>query len=268
MNISFIGGGIMAEAMIKGILQSQILTAGNISIGEISSQRREYLEQTYKVKTYSDNLKAINNSDIIILSVKPQNVLEVSEKLSNNIPKSVTIISIVAGLSLKDLTEAFNLKSIIRVMPNTPAQIGSGMTVWLPTDNVSKKINDFTKAVLESLGKEIQVKDENYLNIATALSASGPAYVFLFISSLIDAGVYLGIPRDLSRQLVLQTVLGSCQMLIDSNDHPSALVDRVTSPGGTTIEALLTFEQGAGRATIMETVIAAYEKSIELGQQN
>lgn len=153
-------------------------------------------------------------------------------------------------------------------MPNTPAQIGSGMSVWSSTNNVPKKINDFTKDILESLGEQLWVKDENYLNIATALSASGPAYVFLFISSLIDAGVYLGLQRDLSRKLVLQTVLGSCKMLIDSDEHPSDLVDRVASPGGTTIEGLLAFEQGGGRATIMETVIAAYQKSLELGKQN
>ena len=266
MNISFIGGGIMAEAIIKGILKSQILKSTNISIGEISTARRKYLQETYNVQSYSDNLTAIKNSQIIILSVKPQNVLEVSQNISNNIPDSTTIISIVAGLSLTDLEKSFNLKSIIRVMPNTPAQIGYGMSVWSSTNNVSKKINDFTKKILESLGEQVWVKDESYLNIATALSASGPAYVFLFISSLIDAGVYLGIPRDLSRKLVLQTVLGSCKMLIDSNDHPSELIDRVTSPGGTTIEALLAFEQGGGRATIMETVIAAYQKSIELGK--
>jgi pyrroline-5-carboxylate reductase len=239
MNISFIGGGIMAEAIIKGILNSDVIASSKISIGEISEERRKYLENTYKIKSYADNLKAIENAEIIILSVKPQNFLEISK-----------------------------IKSIIRVMPNTPAQIGSGMSVWSSTNNVPKKINDFTKDILESLGEQLWVKDENYLNIATALSASGPAYVFLFISSLIDAGVYLGLQRDLSRKLVLQTVLGSCKMLIDSDDHPSDLVDRVASPGGTTIEGLLAFEQGGGRATIMETVIAAYQKSLELGKQN
>lgn len=268
MNISFIGGGIMAEAIIKGILNSDVIASSKISIGEISEERRKYLENTYKIKSYADNLKAIENAEIIILSVKPQNFLEISKNISRNIPDSVTIISIIAGLSLDDIREAFDIKSIIRVMPNTPAQIGSGMSVWSSTNNVPKKINDFTKDILESLGEQLWVKDENYLNIATALSASGPAYVFLFISSLIDAGVYLGLQRDLSRKLVLQTVLGSCKMLIDSDEHPSDLVDRVASPGGTTIEGLLAFEQGGGRATIMETVIAAYQKSLELGKQN
>jgi len=256
----------MAESMIKGILKSQILKPSDISIGEISAKRRKHLDQTYKVKSYSDNVSAIKCADIIILSIKPQNVLEVSKEISRDIPNVATIISIVAGLSIEDLSDSFNLKSIIRVMPNTPAQIGYGMSVWSSTSHVSEKVNDFTRSVLESLGDQVYVKDENYLNISTALSASGPAYVFLFISSLIDSGVYLGIPRDLSRRLVLQTVLGSCKMLMDSNQHPSELVDFVTSPGGTTIEGLLAFEQGGGRATIMETVIAAYEKSIELGR--
>ena len=267
MNISFIGGGIMAESMIRGSLKSQILKPSNISIGEISPKRCKHLDQTYRVKSYSDNVSAIKGADIIILSVKPQNVLEVSKGISKDIPDSATIISIVAGLSIEDLTNSFNLKSIIRVMPNTPAQIGYGMSVWSSTSYVSEKIKNFTRDILESLGDQVYVKDENYLNISTALSASGPAYVFLFISSLIDSGVYLGIPRDLSRRLVLQTVLGSCKMLMDSNQHPSELVDFVASPGGTTIEGLLAFEQGGGRATIMETVIAAYEKSIELGRK-
>jgi pyrroline-5-carboxylate reductase len=157
--------------------------------------------------------------------------------------------------------------SVIRVMPNTPAQIGEGMSLWTCSPQVDDDRRQLTRSMLGTMGEEIYVSDEKYLDMATALSASGPAYVFLFIEALIDAGVHLGLPRDTSRTLALQTVLGSVRLVKETGRHPAELKDMVSSPGGTTVEALLALEEGGLRATIISAVIAAYEKSLELGEE-
>ena len=155
--------------------------------------------------------------------------------------------------------------AVIRVMPNTPAQIGAGMTVWTASPAVPEAQIEATRLMLRTLGEELYVADERLVDMATALSASGPAYVFLFIEALIDAGVYLGMPRDMARKLALQTVAGSTRLVDETGLHPAQLKDMVTSPGGTTIEALRTFERGRFRATVIDAVKAAYEKSQALG---
>jgi len=166
---------------------------------------------------------------------------------------------------MKTLTDGLDHKAVIRVMPNTPAQIGAGMSVWTAAPEVSEDKRATTKQILGTLGEELYADDEKLIDMATALSASGPAYVFLFIEALIDAGVYLGMARDVARQLALQTVLGSAQLMKETGSHPAVLKDMVTSPGGTTIEAVRAFEDGGFRATIFSAVNAAYEKSKALG---
>ena len=151
-------------------------------------------------------------------------------------------------------------------MPNTPAQIGAGMTMWTCAEAVSNEHRDFTKSILSTVGDEIYVDDEKYLDMATALSASGPAYVFLILEALIDAGVYVGLPRDIARRLALQTVKGSVELVVKSGSHPSELKDMVTSPGGTTAEGLQTLERAGVPAALVDAVNAAYLKSIRLGQ--
>ena len=150
-------------------------------------------------------------------------------------------------------------------MPNTPSQIGKGMLVWTSTDEVDSTAIGEIASILKTLGEEYYVHDEKYMDMATALSASGPAYVFLFIQSLIDSGVYLGMPRDMAKHLVLQTVLGSTELLLESGKHPSVLSDMVTSPGGTTIEALVSMENDGLRAAVINGVKAAFDRSVELG---
>ena len=157
---------------------------------------------------------------------------------------------------------------MIRVMPNTPAQIGAGMSLWLASEGVSEQVRETTRSILATLGEEMEVTDEKYLDMATALSASGPAYVFLFIESMIDAGVYMGMSREMARTLVVQTVLGSAMLVKETGRHPAELRDMVTSPGGTTAEALKALETGRFRAVVMEAIVAAYEKSKSLGGQN
>ena len=265
MKIAFIGGGVMAEAIIKGIVSANVADGGDISVGEPIESRRAHLSDTYGVRATPDNSEAMDGASITVLAVKPQTLPRVYAQLAGNLKADNTIVSIVAGATMRTLTEGLNHAPIIRVMPNTPAQIGAGITMWTASGSVPSETTDATRAIVQTLGDEIYADDEHMIDMATALSASGPAYVFLFIESLIDAGVYLGLSRAVSWQLALQTVLGSAQLVKDTGIHPAELKDMVTSPGGTTIEALRAFEDGRFRALIFSAVNAAYEKSKALG---
>ena len=255
----------MAEAIIGGILEAGIAAAGDIAVGEPMESRRLYLEDTYGLATCEDNLEAASGASLTVLAVKPQTLSYVFSQLSGKLAEDNAVLSIVAGATMKTLTSGLAHEAVIRVMPNTPAQIGAGMTMWFASANVSEETKEVTGSILRTLGEEVYAYDEGMIDMATALSASGPAYVFLFIEALIDAGVYLGMARDVSRQLALQTVLGSAQLVKDSGKHPAELKDMVTSPGGTTIEALRAFEDGGFRAAVFAAVNAAYEKSRGLG---
>ena len=262
MKISFIGGGVMGEAILDAILSAGIAKPIDVHISEPFEEKRTYLSDKYGVKCESSNLKVIENANFIILAIKPQTLGQVMKEISGQLTSNQTVISIIAGVTLNTLKTGLKHESVVRVMPNTPAQIRQGISVWTATDTVTKRNLDDSRAILVTLGEQIYVTDEKMLDMATALSGSGPAYVFLFIESLIDAGVYLGIPKDVATNLVLQTILGSTKMLIDTNKDPSTLKNMVTSPGGTTAEALLTMEEGSFKATIINAVTAAYEKSI------
>jgi pyrroline-5-carboxylate reductase len=176
------------------------------------------------------------------------------------------VLSIMAGVTIRALSTGLGSEAIIRAMPNTPGQIGAGITVWTATPAVGQEHREAAARVLSALGKQVQVPEEKYLDVATAVNGSGPAYAFLFIEALIDAGVYLGLGRDLARELAVQTVLGSATMVASTGQHPAALRDMVASPGGTTVEALLVLEDQGFRAATMKAVIAAYQKSKLLGE--
>lgn len=265
MKIAFVGGGVMAEAIIGGIVSAGVAAPSDICIGEPSEDRRSHLEETFSIRTTSHNLEAIDGATLTVLAVKPQTLPYVYPELKGNLSDDNTIVSIVAGATMSTLTSGFGHAPIIRVMPNTPAQIGAGMTMWMASDAVPRETVDTTRAIVQTLGEEVYTGDEKMMDMATALSASGPAYVFLFIEALIDAGVYMGLSRDVSRQLAVQTVMGSTQLVQDSGIHPAVLKDMVTSPGGTTIEAVRAFEEGGFRGLVINAVNAAYEKSKALG---
>lgn len=265
MTISFIGGGVMAESFISGILRESLIGADQIYVSDPVQDRREYLSATYKVNCVKENLDILEQEGKILLAIKPQTLPEVYEDLKGKIVPGRSVISIVAGCNSADISSGLGHQKIIRVMPNTPAQIGKGMLVWTAMDNVSEVEKNEISSILKTLGDEYYVQDEKYIDMATALSASGPAYVFLFIQSLIDSGVYLGMPRDMARHLVLQTVMGSTELVIESGKHPSVLSDMVTSPGGTTIEALVSLENDGLRAALINGVRAAFDRSVELG---
>ncbi len=265
MKLAFIGGGTMAEAIMGGVLSRGVARPEDISVGEPIEARRQTLQERHGVFVTPSNPEAVKRGDIVVLSIKPQNLLEVMEPLQGSLREDQTALSIIAGTRLATIVDGLRHPSVIRVMPNTPAQIGEGMSLWTCMPQVKDDVRDLTRSVLKSIGEEIYVSDEKYLDMATAVSASGPAYVFLFVESLIDAGVHLGLPRDMARTLAVQTVLGSIRLVKETGRHPAELKDMVTSPGGTTVEALLALEEGGLRATVINAVVAAYEKSVELG---
>ena len=265
MTISFIGGGIMAESFIAGVLKEGLFGSDEIYVSDPAPERLEHLTTTYKVNCVEGNLDILKQDGKILLAVKPQTLPEIYTELKGKISSERPIISIVAGCKSDDLSSGLGHDAIIRVMPNTPSQIGKGMLVWTAKDKVEESEKKEISSILKTLGEEYYVHDEKYIDMATALSASGPAYVFLFIQSLIDAGVYLGMPREMARHLVLQTVSGSTDLVLESGNHPSVLSDMVTSPGGTTIEALVSMENDGLRAALINGVRAAFDRSVELG---
>ncbi len=263
MRMAFIGGGTMGEAMVRCLLTRGVAVPQDIVISDVSPVRRELLSREYGVGTLANNRKAIEGSELIILAVKPQDLPQVMKELENLSPEQV-VLSIVAGASLDNLCKGLNHRRIIRAMPNMPAQIGEGMTVWTTSNEVSQKQKEMAQTILRSLGGEMHVSDEKYLDMATALSGSGPAYVFLFIEALVDAGVHIGLPRDIAQKLVIQTMLGSASAVQKTGKHPAELRNMVTSPGGTTTEALLRLERGGFRSVLLEAVAVAYDKARHL----
>jgi len=266
MKIAFIGGGTMGEAMVKCLLSKRVATLHDIVVSDISHSRQEWLSKEYGVITLVDNCRAVEGADLIVLAVKPADLLQVMDDVrkASGLQAKALVLSIVAGASLADLCQGLNHPAIIRAMPNMPAQIGEGITVWTATAEVSREQRQTAQSLLGSLGEEVYVAEEKYLDMATALSGSGPAYVFLFIEALIDAGVHIGLPRNISQKLAIQTMLGSVQALQETGRHPAELRNMVTSPGGTTAEALLRLEKGNFRSTVFEAVAAAYDKAKHL----
>lgn len=266
MKLSFIGGGKMAEAIIHGVIAGGLAAPSDIAIGEPVPERRAYLEQQFGVNAVADNRAAAANTDLVVLAVKPQDLGGVMQQLRGALSPEQAAVSIIAGAKMSTLTDGLRHSSVIRVMPNTPAQVGCGMSLWTCSEAVTNSARNQVQAALASIGQEIYVADEKYMDMATALSASGPAYVFLFVEALIDAGVYVGLPREMARTLALQTVYGSARLLQDTGRHPAELRDLVTSPGGTTAEALRVLEQQGVPAAVLAAVDAAYRKSVRLGE--
>lgn len=255
----------MGEAILSGLLSRGVAGAGDIWAADVSPARREYLTQRYGIQATEDNLRAAEEGEVAILAIKPQNLAEVMAGLSGHLATRQLVISIVAGATISTLTAGLNHSTVVRVMPNTPAQIGEGISVWMATPQVTPQQKEATQAILASLGKSIYVAEEKYIDMATSLSASGPGFIFLIIEAMIDAGVHMGMARDMAQELVLQTMLGSTRLAIQFGKHPAELKNMVTSPGGTTAEGLLILEEGGVRALLTQAYIAAYEKTKLLG---
>ena len=264
MKISFIGGGVMGEAIIKGVLAKGIAKPDDIIVSDPVQARQELLSKQHGVKAATDNLKAVEGTEVVVIAVKPQDLLKVLGELKGLSPQQL-VISIVAGATLDTLRQGLAHDCIVRTMPNMPAQVGEGITVWTTTSGVSEQQKRMASSILSALGEELYVHNEKYIDMATAVSGSGPAYVFLVIEALIDAGVHIGLPRNMAEKMVIQTVLGSAYSAKVTGKHPAELKNKVTSPGGTTTEGLLQLETGGLRSLLLRAVIAAYDKSKNLG---
>jgi len=265
MKIAFIGGGNMGEAMLAAVLEDGLAKPEAIWVSDVSQARRKALVQRYGVAAMASNREAVSGKEIVVLAVKPQTLAEVMTELGGQLESSQLVLSIIAGAKIDTLSKGLQHGAIARAMPNTPAQIGEGMTVWTATPRVTGEQKGLVGAILGAMGVEIYVNDEKYLDMATAVSGSGPAYFFLMAESLIEAAADIGLPRDMARKLVVQTMLGSGRLIQQSGEEPAELKRKVTSPGGTTARALEQLEKGQFTELVKQAVKAAYDKARELG---
>lgn len=258
----------MAEAMIAGLIRQGLANASSLIAAGPNQERLAVLQNRYAIQVSLDNSTAAAQADIVVLSVKPQRLGRVLSGLKGIIRPEALVLSIVAGASIEKIGTALKHDVIVRSMPNTPAQIGEGITVWTASPRVSVMQRQAAQKILAALGQEIFVEEESYLDMATALSGTGPAYVFLFMEAMVDAGVHLGFPRRIAEQLVTQTMLGSVKFYQQREEpvHLAGLRNQVTSPGGTSAEALYYLEKAGFRTAISRAIWAAYERSVELGK--
>jgi pyrroline-5-carboxylate reductase len=264
--IAFIGSGAMAEAMIRGLLGQKIVETEQIIAAGPRPARGEQLKEKHNVRVTTNNSVAAEEGQIVILSVKPQVLNAVSQEIRGHLRRHDLVLSIIAGMPIEVISNGLAHASIVRAMPNTPAQISQGITVWTVTPEVNEGQKQQAQTILASLGQEVFVDDENYLDMATALSGTGPAYVFLLMEAMIDAGVHMGFSRRVASQLVVQTMRGSIEFADQSDKHVAELRNQVTSPGGTSAEALYHMEKGGLRTVISRGIWAAYQRSIALGK--
>ena len=265
MRFAFIGGGVMAEAMLSRALAAHVVSAEEVCVAEPVAERREQVGKAHGVSVTAHNTEAVREAGLVVLAVKPQHFDQMAGELAGHLSGAQTVLSIIAGIPIAKIVGALKHPHVVRVMPNTPAQIGAGMSVWTATSDVPGQTREVAASLLGVLGREWYVADEAYLDMATALSGSGPAYVFAFIEGLVEAGVSVGMPREMALTLAVETVAGSARLAKESGEDPALLRERVTSPGGTTAEGLRELERGGFRTTLMEAVSAAHRRARELG---
>ena len=269
--LAFIGCGVMAESIIAGLLRKDLVKPSHIVASHPRSERRDELQKKYKIEAFEQNADAVKavgaDNSMVVLCVKPQRIKHVLADLKNVVPPEQLVISIVAGATIELISETLDNSLVVRAMPNTPSQIGQGMTAWTCTTEVGEKHRAQVKELLTALGKEIFVETENMIDMATSLSATGPTYIFTFMEAMTDAGVHLGFSRHVSQELVQQTILGSVLFAIESGKHPAELRNMVTSPGGTSAEAIYQMEKGSLRTVLSKAIYAAYKRAVELGKK-
>lgn len=263
--IAFIGAGTMGEAIIHGLLYGEMLRPDQILAADPRTERIEELAARYGIRITTSNVDAAREADLLILAIKPQVFEEVAAELLGQVPPGALVLSILAGVPVRQIMSGLGIRRVVRAMPNTPARIRQGVTVWTATNEVPEPQIAQARAILSALGEEVYVDHEDYLDMATALSGTGPAYVFLFMEAMIDAGVHLGFSRQVAAKLVYQTVRGSVEFALATNEHPAHMRNQVTSPGGTSAEALYHLEKGGLRTVISRAIWAAYRRSVALG---
>jgi pyrroline-5-carboxylate reductase len=265
LTIAFIGSGNMGEAMIHGLIKKGMVEPEQIIAADPRIEHLQALHERYGMRYTTDNLDAATKADILVLSVKPQVLDDVLHEVRSGARTCSLVVSIVAGSPIKKIADGLANASVVRVMPNTPARVGQGISVWTATAEVPETQREQARQLLIAFGEEIFVKDEDYLDMATALSGTGPAYIFLFMEAMVDAGVHLGFSRHVAEKLVLQTMRGSVEYAAQSGQHLAMLRNEVTSPGGTSAEAIYQLEKGGLRTVISRAIWAAYQRSVGLG---
>jgi pyrroline-5-carboxylate reductase len=272
LHLTFIGCGVMAESIIAGLLRKKLVAAGQITASHPRENRREELKEKYGIRVFEKNTEAVESvktqeNSGVFLCVKPQRIKGILEELKGIVAPDQMVLSIIAGAKIETISNALGNEKIVRTMPNTPAQIGAGMTAWTCTENISDTEKAQIKSLLSALGKELHVENENMIDMATSLSATGPTYIFMVMEALTDAGVHLGFSREMSKELVQETMLGSVLFAMESHKHPAELRNMVTSPGGTSADAIYQMEKGGLRTVLSKAVYAAYSRAVALGQK-
>jgi pyrroline-5-carboxylate reductase len=264
--LSVIGAGVMAEAIIAGVLERQLLPAGSVIASHPRADRRHALAEKHGIQVTADNAEAARRGDVVVLGIKPQVMPGVLAELQGSLASDKLVISIIAGATTETLRKGLDHGALVRVMPNTPAQIGEGVNIWYATPETTEAHREQARALLGALGHELQVGDERFVAMATAVSGTGPTYVFLVMEALIDSAVHLGFPRHLAHDLVLETLKGSVAFAERTQKHPAQLRDMVTSPGGTSAAALHELERGRLRTVLADAVWAAYRRTMSLSE--
>lgn len=267
--LAFIGCGVMGESIVAGLLRKELVAREQIVASHPRGHRRDELSQRYGIKVFQDNAETVKSlppgNSMIVFCIKPQRLKGVLAELRDVVQSGHLVISIIAGATIETLSTSLKNDFIVRAMPNTPSQIGQGMTVWTCAENVKDEQKAQVQLLLTALGKELCVETENQIDMATSLSATGPTYIFMMMEALTDAGVHMGFSREVSKELVQQTMLGSTLFAMESHKHPAELRNMVTSPGGTSAAAIYEMEKGTMRTVLSKAVYAAYKRAVELG---
>jgi pyrroline-5-carboxylate reductase len=286
-HLAFVGCGVMAEAMVAGLLRRRLVAPAQITASHPRAARRDELAARYRIRAVESNRDAATAAhdrlaaapagpgtegggaapSLVVLAVKPQRVGGVLQDLKGAVAPTQLVLSIVAGARAETIAAELLHPSVVRAMPNTPAQIGQGMTAWTATPQVTDAQLAQVRALLGALGREMYVENENMIDMATALSATGPTYIFMMMEALVDAGVHMGFSRHVAQELVTQTMLGSVLFARESHKHPAELRNMVTSPGGTSAEAIYQMEKGSLRTVLSKAVYAAYQRAVALGRK-
>ncbi|TFG05858.1 MAG: pyrroline-5-carboxylate reductase [Promethearchaeota archaeon] len=263
-NLGIIGIGNMGEAIIKGLIEFAKLNPSNLHVSDIDPSKLNAVRDHYQVQIHSNNAELLKNVEIIIIAVKPQQIKALLKEISNNLSHIELIISIAAGIETNYIEKLIEREiPVIRVMPNICATVNAAVSALSKGKYMTAQAFKIAKVIFESIGPVVEVNEE-LMDVVTGLSGSGPAYIFLAIEALSDAGVLLGLPRDVSTILATQTTLGAAKMVLETGEHPATLKNKVTSPGGTTIRGLHVLEQLNFRAALIDAVKAATERSKEL----
>lgn len=265
--IGFVGSGVMAEVMINGLLTRKVVAPDAIWASGPRQERADQLGERYGIRATTNNLDAVAGAEIVVLAVKPQTLAKVLRELKPAIRHEHLVMSIIAGARMATIGGALGHPAIVRCMPNLPCQIHRGMTIWSATPEVSEPVRANVRSILQTMGREIYVPDETDVDRATAVNGTGPAIIAHFVKALEDAANFIGESRDLARQSVLQTIIGTAEMILASNRHVGELIDGVTSPGGTTSRAMHVLQQGRFAAVLTDAIDAAFKRSVEMGSR-